>query len=218
MTGDSSSQRERPLNPSISPSLIVAVGSTRRPKLDAVREVCSLIGHRLSPHVATEVRGFDVPSSVRHTPLTREDTISGARQRAEALIALARQNNESWSYFVGLEGGLDVVSTRGQRHVFLQNWAYVTDGYGRGPFGQSGGIVLPDALAAKVVDQGVELSEAIDAFAGTQGIRDGQGAWGVLTGGLITRQEAFRTALIAAFAPFLSQPGARASEPSGRSG
>jgi non-canonical (house-cleaning) NTP pyrophosphatase len=101
-----------------------------------------------------EVRGFDVPSGVRHTPLTREDTMSGARQRAEALIALARQNKEFWSYFVGLEGGLDVVSTGGQRHVFLQNWAYVTDGRGRGSFGQSGGIVLPDALAAKVVNQG----------------------------------------------------------------
>jgi non-canonical (house-cleaning) NTP pyrophosphatase len=96
----------------------------------------------------------------------------------------------------------------------------VTDGRGKGSFGQSGGIVLPDALAAKVVDQGVELSEAIDAFAGTQGIRDGQGAWGVLTGGLITRQQAFSTALIAAFAPFLPPRGtdARSSEPLDRNG
>jgi inosine/xanthosine triphosphatase len=198
--------------------LVIAVGSTRRLKLDAVREVLALIGTRLAAKGPGEVLGFDVPSGVRHTPLTREDTMSGARQRAEALIALARRNNKSWSYFVGLEGGLDVVSIGGQRHVFLQNWAYVTDGRGRCSFGQSGGIALPDALAAKVIEQGIELSEAIDAFAGTQGIRDGQGAWGVLTGGLITRQEAFRTALIAAFAPFLSQPGARASEPSGRSG
>jgi len=195
------------LNRNTTQTLVVAVGSTRRPKLDAVREVCSLIRHRFPPDAAMEVRGFDVPSGVRHTPLTREDTMSGARQRAEALIALARQNNETWSYFVGLEGGIDVVSIGGQRYVFLQNWAYVTDGRGRGSFGQSGGIVLPDALAAKVVDQGVELSEAIDAFAGAHGIRDGQGAWGVLTGGLITRQQAFTTALIAAFAPFLPQPG-----------
>jgi len=106
--------------------LVVAVGSTRRPKLDAVREVCSLIRHRLSPDVARDVRGFDVPSGVRHTPLTREDTMSGARQRAEVLTAMARQNNEPWNYFVGLEGGLDVVSTGGQRYAFLQNWAYVT--------------------------------------------------------------------------------------------
>ena len=181
----------------------VAVGSTRRPKLEAVREVLALIGPRLGVSEPLEVRGIDVPSGVRHTPLTREDTMSGARRRAEALVALARRQNEPWKYFVGLEGGVDVVSDGGRRLVFLQNWAYVTDGRGLSAFGQSGGIVLPEALVTSVVDRGVELSEAIDSFAGSEGIRDGQGAWGVLTHGLITRQDAFRVALINAFAPFL---------------
>jgi inosine/xanthosine triphosphatase len=195
----------------MSEAIIVAVGSTRRPKLQAVREALDLVGPRLcgSP---VEVCGVDVPSGVRHTPLTREHTMAGARQRAEALVALARQRNEPWKYFVGLEGGLDVVMEGSRRLVFLQNWAYVTDGRGLGAFGQSGGILLPDALVASVVDQGVELAEAIDSFAGSAGIRDGQGAWGVLTGGMITRQDAFRVALIAAFAPFLNPAAYTARE------
>ena len=49
-----------------------------------------------------------------------------------------------------------------------------------------------------------ELSAAIDHFAGGRGIRDAQGAWGVLTCNLITRQEAFRIAVIHAFAPFFN--------------
>src|SRR5438477_529894 len=49
---------------------------------------------------------------------------------------------------------------------------------------------------------GVELAVAIDRFAGTVGIRDAQGAWGVLSNNFISRQEAFRVAVIAAFAPF----------------
>jgi inosine/xanthosine triphosphatase len=184
---------------------IVAVGSTRRPKLDAVREVLALIGPRLSAGPPLEVLGIDVPSGIRHTPLTREDTMSGARQRADALFRMARLRDEPWDYFVGLEGGLDIVMEGDRRLVFLQNWAYVSDGRGAATFGQSGGILLPDALVAKVVDQGAELSEAIDSFAGSEGVRDGQGAWGVLTGGLITRQDAFRVALINAFAPFLNR-------------
>jgi non-canonical (house-cleaning) NTP pyrophosphatase len=50
--------------------------------------------------------------------------------------------------------------------------------------------------------RGTELGVAIDTFAGAVGIRDGQGAWGVLTGNRIVRQESFRLAVLTAFAPF----------------
>jgi inosine/xanthosine triphosphatase len=183
---------------------IIAVGSTRRPKLDAVSTALASFGSFLNKDAQFEIRGIDVPSGVRHTPLTREDLMAGARQRAEALMRIAREKNQPWKYFVGLEGGLDVVRDGDKRHVFLQNWAYVTDGSSRGFFGQSGGILLPEALAKRVVDEGVELAEAIDEFAGGHGIRDAQGAWGVLTRDLITRQDAFRVALINAFAPFFN--------------
>ncbi|HXM95825.1 MAG TPA: DUF84 family protein [Candidatus Dormibacteraeota bacterium] len=90
---------------------------------------------------------------------------------------------------------------RGERRVFLESWAYVTDGE-RGYFGRSGGVECPEALAHEVLEKGVELAVAIDKFADASGIRDAQGAWGVLSSNLITRQEAFRVAVIAAFAPF----------------
>ena len=130
--------------------------------------------------------------------------MAGARGRAEALGRMAHERREPWRYFVGLEGGLDMLAETGRRQVFLQSWAYVADATGRGAFGQSGGVLLPEALAKEVLDRGVELSVAIDAFAGGHGIRDAEGAWGVLTGNLITRQEAFRFALINAFAPFVN--------------
>jgi len=80
----------------------------------------------------------------------------------------------------------------------------VRDLTGREAYGQAGGILLPDALVSEVLDRGVELSVAIDAFAGAEGIRNVQGAWGVLTRDLITRQDAFRIAVIHAFAPFFN--------------
>ncbi|HUJ83908.1 MAG TPA: DUF84 family protein, partial [Candidatus Acidoferrales bacterium] len=62
----------------------------------------------------------------------------------------------------------------------------------------------------RVVDDGVELAEAIDAFAGDQGIRDAQGAWGVLTRDIITRRDAIRISVINAFSSLLaSAPAAR---------
>jgi inosine/xanthosine triphosphatase len=183
--------------------VIVAVGSVRKPKLDGVREALAALAPRLNPDAQFEILGVDVPSGVRHTPLSREEIMAGARQRAEVLLRIAREEKKPWKYFVGLEGGIDIVHVRGARWVFLENWAYVTDATGRASFGQSGAVSLPDPLAKSVVDEGIELSETIDAFAGDRGIRDAQGAWGVLTGNLITRQESFRIAVINAFAPFL---------------
>jgi inosine/xanthosine triphosphatase len=186
-------------------SITVAVGSKRGPKLNAVREALRHFGAFLAPGAEYHVEGVEVASGVRHTPLSREELMAGARQRTEALLQIARDRGASWKYFVGLEGGFDVVHFENSRRVFLESWAYAMDGSGAGFFGQSGGILVPDSLAERVVDEGVELSEAIDAFAGGNGIRDGQGAWGVLTRDIITRQDSFRIAVIHAFAPFFNR-------------
>jgi len=181
--------------------IVVAVGSTRRPKVEGVREALEAIGERFGAGAEFEVVGVEVESGVGHTPLSREELMRGARQRAEAVERLGRERGEEWRYFAGLEGGLDVQREGGRRRVFLESWAYVSDGE-RGSFGCSGSIEAPEALAEEVVERGVELSAAIDRLAGAAGIRDGQGAWGVLSGNLITRQESFRVAVISALAPF----------------
>ena len=196
--------------------ILIAVGSKRGPKLNAVTEALEVFSGVLAPGTAFEVIGVEVESGVSHTPASRQELMRGARQRAEALVEMARRSGAAWQYFVGLEGGLDVVQESaapdemlphspsqqsGQRRVFLESWAYVSDGV-RGHYGCSGSIELPAALAYEVLENGVELAVAIDQYAGAVGIRDAQGAWGVLSKNFITRQEAFRVAVIAAFAPF----------------
>jgi len=184
--------------------LIIAVGSTRKPKLAAVREAVDGMSDLLAAETSIEIVGVEVESGVNHTPLSCEESMRGARQRAEWLQQVAKREAKPWNYFVGLEGGLAVIED-GERRVFLESWAYVSDGT-RGHFGRSAAVELPEALAEEVFVRGTELSIAIDQFAGEAGIRDAQGAWGVLSGNKITRQEAFRVALIAAFAPFFNQP------------
>jgi inosine/xanthosine triphosphatase len=209
------------LNDTAAP-ILIAVGSTRRPKLDAVRGALDSLWPKLSPNVAPEIAtpgarfeivGREVPSGVRETPLNLAESMAGARNRAEALVQIAREEKLPWRYFIGLEGGLDVVEEpfhaesgflKLRRIVFLSGWAYVTDGTEHGAFGQSGAIELPESLAAEVIDKGVSLSVAIDAFAARQGVRDAEGAWGVLTAGLITRRDSFRIAATNAFAPFFN--------------
>jgi len=185
-------------------SLTIAVGSARKPKLAAVREALDQISGLLSSDAQFEIVGVEVESGVADTPSSREELMQGARQRAEALQSIANQKNEPWSYFVGLEGGLDRIEEKNHQRVFLESWAYVSNGQ-RGHFGCSGAVELPQVLADEVLERGTELSVAIDQFAQQTGIRDAQGAWGVLSANRITRQESFRIAVIAAFAPFYNE-------------
>jgi inosine/xanthosine triphosphatase len=183
------------------PAILIAVGSTRGPKLGAVEDAVASFGGQLNPGAGIEVQGFEAESGVSHTPCSREELMRGARQRAEALQQTFQKDGHSAAYYVGLEGGLDVAFENGSHRVFLESWAYVTDGT-KGFFGRSGGIELPEPLIDEVMEKGIELSAAIDRFAGEVGIRDAQGAWGVLSSNMISRQEAFRLAVLAAFAPF----------------
>ena len=124
----------------------IAVGSARRPKAGAVREAaCTIagvirregaIGANRGTEVAMEVIGYEVESGVGHTPVSREKLARGARQKAEALQAKLGAEGAVADFFVGLEGGLDVIADNGWKQVFLQSWAYVSDGE-RGHYGCS---------------------------------------------------------------------------------
>lgn len=207
------------------PKIIIAIGSKRGPKLNAVQQALEVFSPSFPPGSEFELVGMEVDSGVSHTPSSQEELMRGARQRAETLAQIATKNSLQWNYFVGLEGGLDVVHEsssptpkrrhsdsprNGRRRVFLESWAYVSDGT-HGHYGRSGGIELPEPLVREVLENGTELAVAIDRFAGMRGIRDGRGAWGVLSGDLISRQEAFRIAVIAAFAPFYNAKMYRAA-------
>jgi len=214
------------------PKTVIAIGSKRGPKINAVKQALEVLSPCFPPATEFELVGVEVDSGVSHTPLSREELMRGARQRAETLVQIAQKNGSQWHYFVGLEGGLEVIHespsplptrpsadlARGlRRRVLLESWAYVSDG-ARGHYGRSGGIELPEPLAREVLENGTELAAAIDKFAGRLGIRDAQGAWGVLSGDLIGRQEAFRVAVIAAFAPFYNAKMYRAAAGGASSG
>src|SRR5712692_11840879 len=89
--------------------ITIAVGSMRGPKLNAVTEALESFSAALAHDARFEVVGVEVESGVSHTPASRDELMRGARQRADALVKMARRDGALWQYFVGLEGGLDVV-------------------------------------------------------------------------------------------------------------
>src|SRR5580693_1423428 len=78
--------------------IIVAVGSTRKPKLRAVREALNTFAPKLVPDGDFEVLGMAVESGVSPTPTSCEELMRGARQRVEAMARMARETHKPWRY------------------------------------------------------------------------------------------------------------------------
>jgi len=185
--------------------VIIAVGSTRGPKVEAVRRVLPALATVVPAFARAEVVPFDASAATPPMPLSVDELLEGARVRAQLALESLAASGRRADYAIGLEGGIDLRRTMPSNRGFLMSWAYVTDGR-RGAHGCGGAIEVPSALLEEVVDKGIELSEAIDALSGQDDVRSRQGAWGILTSGLFDRTRSFEIALVNAFAPFIS-PG-----------
>lgn len=181
--------------------MIIVVGSTRGPKVEAVRRVLGALASVAPEFGGAEVVPFDASFGAPPMPLSLDEMLEGARGRAQLAFESSAAGGRRADFAVGLEGGIDLRRTAPSNRGFLMSWAYVMDGR-RGAHGCGGAVEVPSGLLEAVVDRGIELSEAMDALSGERGVRDRQGAWGILTRGLLDRTGSFETALLNAFAPF----------------
>jgi inosine/xanthosine triphosphatase len=166
----------------------IAVGSTNPVKVTAVRKITSRIW------ADAEIIPISVPSGVSDMPMTDEETVTGARNRAFA----ARDALDA-DFGVGLEGGVHPEPFG----LTLHGWVVVVDGNGRMGIGGGGRLPLPDHIAQKVL-AGTELGQVMDDLLGDHNSKQKGGAVGALTNGLILREETFALAVAYALAPFVS--------------
>ncbi|WP_324716634.1 inosine/xanthosine triphosphatase [Carboxydochorda subterranea] len=168
----------------------VAVGSTNPAKVEAVRQVLrELFGERVA------LVGVDVPSGVSPQPLSWDETLRGARGRAEG--ALREVPEATWG--VGVEGG---VHLEPDGRGWLVTIAAVADRRGRISHGEGLRLLLPDRMV-EALRSGQELARVVDAHFPGGDARVEPGAVGYLTRGLITRTQLVRVAVVAALAPRL---------------
>ena len=184
----------------------IAVASTRKPKMEAVRAAAQTIsGLGLPGWAGIELLARDVDSGVAATPTSDSELMIGARNRAHRLLTSLDREGIRAELYIGLEGGLHVHDLDSGRIVLLRGWAYATDGKGgEGSFGSSPSIQVPSQIADAVVNRGLDLGDVIDGFSGRSDVRSNEGTWGILTRDLITRRISFEIAVVAALAPFFN--------------
>ncbi|MFS8636871.1 MAG: inosine/xanthosine triphosphatase [Gemmatimonadota bacterium] len=148
---------------------------------------------RVFPDRRFDVEGVSVPSGVGHQPMSDEETLLGARNRAEGARRLAPDAD----FWVGMEGGVE------EHPAGLASFAWIVV-LSRSQIGQgrSGVFFLPEPVA-RLVRSGVELGDANDRVFATQGSKLEAGAIGLLTRGALDRVELYEHATVLALVPFV---------------
>jgi inosine/xanthosine triphosphatase len=158
-----------------------------------VKIACARSGFaRMFPGENFEVRGVDVPSGVSHQPMGDDETLRGARVRAEN----ARATAPDADYWIGIEGGCE--ERDGTLHGFAWVLAISRDREG---CSRTASFALPPAVTA-LVRAGVELGHADDQVFGRQNSKQGNGAVGLLTADAVDRVALYEPAVALALIPF----------------
>lgn len=147
---------------------------------------------QMFPGETFETISIDVKVSVSVQPMSDEETLRGAEERA----GLAKALRPELDYWVGIEGGCaDWPIGMG---AFA--WVVIFDSRRCGR-GRSGEFFLPEKVAA-LVRQGVELGEADDRVFSRNNSKQGNGAIGLLTNNAVDRKSLYVPAVIFALIPF----------------
>jgi len=184
--------------------MIVAVGSQRAPKVEAVQNVFTVLEQQHADFHLEQLYDRDVPSGTKETPSHIRHLMDGAYNRVQALRRQLALENKHIDLYIGLEGGVHQIMAHGKSHIFLQSWVYVAyedDGF----YASSGNLPLPESIAEAIYTRQRSLGKVIDEFSGKTGVRDNEGTFGVLTEEHITRRQSFETALFSALAPIYNR-------------
>jgi inosine/xanthosine triphosphatase len=155
------------------------VGSANPVKVAAAEEVLR------RAYGSCQVEGREVAADLPAQPWGDWETRAGAVARAWAALRAGEAD-----LGIGFEGGLQET----ERGLMTCAWAAVVDRQGRLGVGGSVGLLLPPEVA-RTVRQGAELGEAMDRWTGKQDTKRRMGAVGILTGGLLDRQQAYEQIL-----------------------
>ncbi len=143
--------------------------------------------------------GYKVPSGVSDMPLSLQELREGAKNRAQAIIALGIEAD----YYVGMEGGVfpDPIGPE----TWMAGVIYIESVHKVGHYGYTTHIRVPDKIRDRLYDgSNADLETIMHELAGIESVGEKNGSFGAWSDDMITRTDAFASATQAALAPFFN--------------
>lgn len=166
----------------------VAIGSHNPVKIEATRRAFS----SLWPEERFEFAGVDASSGVSDQPMSDEECVKGARNRAKDALRKAKAD-----YGVGIEGGICKVDDC----YFARAWVVVVDQKSGVGSGSTISAPMPPKFM-ELIHSGMELGKANDILTGRENTKQKEGYFGLITNNLITREKGYTDGVIMALASF----------------
>lgn len=149
----------------------IIVGSLNKTKVEAIRVIFP----------RAKIEQIAAPSKVLQQPISNEMTRTGAVNRALYSI-----DGGEADYGIGLEGGVTFINEQ----LYLCNWGALVTSRGK-IYTASGGLIpLPEAFIEPIL-QGEELAKLMEKLTKRSNIRSSEGAIGIFTNNLLTRQQLY---------------------------
>lgn len=167
----------------------VGVGSENPVKLQSVKEAFQ----KVWPKRKFKVIGVKVDSGVSSQPMSDEESITGATNRARKALKKIKAD-----FGVGLEGGIHKIG----RRWFDCGWIVVTDKNGKDGVGSSARVETP-AIFVEMIMGGTELGDVDDKWFKKKHSKQKEGHFGLMTDGAITRKDGYKDGVIMALSRFL---------------
>ncbi|MFK8004814.1 MAG: inosine/xanthosine triphosphatase [Saprospiraceae bacterium] len=142
-----------------------------------------------------EFEGVAVPSDVSDQPMTNQETLQGATNRATH----AKIDFPNAKYWIGIEGGIEKVG----EEMMAFAWIVILSNEKTGK-ARTGTFFLPHKVV-QLINQGKELGEADDIVFGHSNSKQKNGAVGILTNNIIDRTQFYVEATVLALIPFLNK-------------
>ncbi len=169
MTGEDAARARR---------VVVAVGSRNRAKVQGAKKA---FGHLFRN---AEFKELDLTTRVKIQPMSLDETVKGARQRAEFAMEEADAD-----FGVGVEAGIIKLDGEdsGRRFFLNVQIAAVVDSANHISFGSSSGFPIPSRFVSLLQEKQAELDRYAHELTGKERIREEEGVVYHLSKGRLSR-------------------------------